>query len=243
MNSHRSWLPSYRIVAIAFVLWGAMTHSCQASIVTYDFQGVTTYIDPSSTTVPGDVFSGATFTGSFSFDTSAPGVNVSPNEVDYSGALTALSMKFSSTEYSKAQIDANPNLTGTPSNVMYVLNNWPGSSGTFIDEFEGDYRATDSLGNHFGLNFDFEIINSNPTALSTTVLGGDIIDPSKFFFRNLRYSNIDRAGNTTTYVAGVITSMSLEPASPVPEPSSLALLGMGCVGLFWRRAVRRKQAN
>lgn len=236
-NANRSWFSSSRMLSMVLITCAVAARPCQAAIVTYDFTGV---IDISAVgSLPSDVHLGSAFTGSFSFDTSTPGTVNSSSQVLYQGALTNLSVKVGSSIYDKALVDSTPHPLFPPVNAIEVDNNTIG----LIDQYLLTDSVTDTSHVSTALELRLNTIDVDPTAVTTTHLGGDILDLSKFQTHQIEFavSNPDRT--FAQEFSGNITSLTLHAGnpSPVPEPGSIALLGIGSLGLLC--GARRRKKN
>jgi hypothetical protein len=208
-------------IALVVALLGA---PARADLITYTFTGKVTSVDPA---LAGTFSAGQTLTGQYTFDPTTPPVAGSNSSFAVFDALTNLhftlgSYSAASSAAPEIQVDNAP--TAPDDRYAVVSRASQGLTGPSVNGLPLNFfafRLDDSTGTVF----------SNALILPTS-LNLSSFDSTAFF---LFFGNTSPA-----IVSGTITSLT--PVTAVPEPSSLALAGIGGLGLLVYRLRGRKTA-
>lgn len=184
-----------------------------------------------SSTMPGVLISdGSTIHGQFSYDTAAPLGSYQPAPEKegsyqlYSGTVTS-TLTFDQNGF-VYQSDPNPWLT-----TMQVANDAASRSGwdTFSLETSAAYSPVT-----FQM-MDIHLYDSSGNVFDSSAIPFDL-PLSQFSYADIDYSWLRQSDGSQFHASSSITSLTL--ATPVPEPSTYALLAMGAVV---STVVRRKK--
>jgi hypothetical protein len=218
----------------------ATTHAniTQAAILTYDFTatiskiweykgGQITYVNSSN--VPGvTVANGYSITGQFTFDTQTPLSAYQPAPPE-SGSYILYS---SAGRVNNLSLTIQQNILSFESNpdswqfLVQVANDASTFSGS-------DILSVSAASAYSPYSFQSATINlfdSTGRIFANAQLPTNLALPS-FSYSNIDYAWLNQSDGSQMHANGALTSLTLRPASPVPEPSSWRMLLLG-VGLL-----------
>lgn len=192
----------------------------QADIITFTFGGA---IDND----PFGVFGGATFTGSFTFDSGMTQVLNTPESAGYAGSGGIFNMTVSFAGALDPAV-SGPYVADTLN--ITVNNDFPGPLDQFL------VTGTSSIDSMLFILLTFEDFTG--TAFNSTAL--PLVPPSLLAFTSLQFTLFGGTLDSPVEGAGSVTSLICTAGCVVPEPPTplLFLIALGALALVGRGASR-----
>ena len=195
--------------------------------ITFSYEGIVNVGDGYPDSAPFAAFPGETIRMVYTFESTTPDSNASSNG-DYLGAVTSVQLFLSSNIY-----------TATSGNIILIDNG-----------FNPDQYIVDIVGIPGGLigptvggmplvRLELILSDNTHTALANDLLPTIQPDPSDYSdaVLQLQFRNPD---NPFPFENGIVIASGTVGISPVPEPSTVLLLGSGLVGLMYHRRRRHQ---
>lgn len=192
-----------------------------ASLLTFAYEGVVNDTTGYPSSAPFDAFDGQTLRMVYTFDTTTPDNNASPNG-DYLGAVKAISITVGGNIY-----------TANSGNII-VTNN-----GVNPDQYIVDILSLSgpNVGGLPVTRFQLNFSDSTHNAFSTDALPTVQPNPSMFDLGPaLWFDFIDPQDDRNH---GIIMARNNIVAAPVPIPAAVWLLGSGLIGIIGIRRFRK----
>lgn len=212
-----------------------------AGLITYEFTGDVSNVANPFGQLPSDIVAGSsTFSGSFTIDDSAPDGDADPQLGSYGAGQTGEFQVLIDSSYQFGQALG-------PSGTILVVHDGTGTAGR--DEFSlvdsVDPTASSSHPSLYSFSINLRLFDdTNTDAITGDSLAGLSLDLSKFDVGSRSFSlygNNDGSTTTGFIVEGQLTS--LQKVSAVPEPTSLALFGVGMMGVCAGIRRRNRKTN
>ena len=202
-----------------------LLHVCaaQADPIQFTFAGVIN-------NDPFGVFGGATFTGSFTFDSAMTQVLNTPQSGGYAGSGGIFNMTVSFAGALDPAVNG-PYVADTLN--ITVNNDFPGPLDQFL------VTGTSSTDSMLFILLTFQDFTG--TAFNSTAL--PLVPPSLLGFTSLQFTLFDGTLDNPVEGAGSVTSLVCAAGCAVPEPPTLLLLlgALGALALFGRRPSRSRR--
>ncbi len=248
MNSRSLYNLGRLILGVSFAgavgLTVAATRPAAAAIISYDFTGsVTTVTDNTNFALNGTIPLGTAATGSFSYDASVAGTPLDANSTWYPGAPVAFSVNVGGGLLTFAPATFN---FFDPS--VLVRNDDPSFGDVFA--FQAGEKPPTGLVLPAGAttSADFAFVSTlvledtsnavfSSTSIPTTLNLGAFTDAWLNLFGGAPVDSIGVAFPGEIYIS--LDSLTPQPA-PVPEPTTLLLLGSGLLGIAGVTRRRKK---
>ncbi len=200
------------------LLWTAPSYAVP---ITFSFSGTVTnyFYDPSTgDTFGGSVGVGTTFTGFYTFESTSP--DWSPADPQYGGYHSVL------LPYGMEATIGGNTVSGLSSDMLIDVWNTPGGD---------SYSAV-------ALDFGFQSLGIQLSGGSSSIFDNDSLplsppDIADFAEARFGYAVTDFFGPVVLSVVGTLTELTL--VSTIPEPTSLALMSLGLIGLGFARRNKR----
>lgn len=178
---------------------------------------------------PFGVFGGATFTGSFTFDSTMTQVVNTPESGGYagSGGIFAMTVSFA------GALDPVVNGPYNADTLNITINNdFPGPLDQFL------VTGTSSIDSMLFIQQTFEDFTG--TAFNSTAL--PFVPPSLLAFTSLQFTLFSGTIDNPIEGAGSVTSLACTAGCVVPEPpaSLLLLIALGALALVYSRTPRSR---
>ncbi|MCF6337770.1 MAG: PEP-CTERM sorting domain-containing protein [Gammaproteobacteria bacterium] len=200
------------------LLWTAPSYSVP---ITFSFSGTVTnyFYDPGTgDAFGGSVGAGTTFTGFYTFESTSP--DWSAADPEYGGYHSVL------LPYGMIATIGGNTVSGLGSDMLIDVWNTPGGD---------SYTA-------LALDYGFQSLGIQLSGGSSSVFDNDSLllsppDIADFAEARFGYVVTDPFGPVVLSVIGTLTELTL--VSTIPEPASLALMGLGLAGLGFARRKKR----